>query len=102
MSYSLTRREALCPGRRSGRDRVILVAKGGRNKEGAMSRGELYHKPKYAQNDPTWVERGAERPLEGQVLRYIGGRTYEVAVSGQGVRVVQEQALSPRTKGERR
>ena len=68
-----------------------------------MSRGEMYHKPKYGQNDPVWVEWGAEQPLEGQVLRYIGGRTYEVAVSGRYVRVVQEQALSVRHKeGERR
>jgi hypothetical protein len=67
-----------------------------------MSRGEMYHKPKYGQNDTVWVEWGAEQPLEGQVLRYIGGRTYEVAISGQGVRVVQEQALSLRTQGERR
>ena len=67
-----------------------------------MTRGEMYYKPKYGQNDPVWVERGAERPLEGQVLRYIGGRTYEVATSGQGVRVAQEQALSVRRKeGER-
>jgi hypothetical protein len=66
-----------------------------------MSRGEMYHKPKYGQNDTVWVERGAERPLEGQVLRYLGGGTYEVAISGQGVRVVQEQALSLRSKGER-
>jgi hypothetical protein len=67
-----------------------------------MSRGEMYHKPKYGQNDTVWVERGAEQPLEGQVLRYLGGATYEVAITGQGVRVVQEQALSPRSKGERR
>ncbi len=67
-----------------------------------MGRGEMYRKPKYGQNDTVWVERGAERPLEGQVLRYIGGRTYEVAISGQGVRVVQEQALSVRrNEGER-
>jgi hypothetical protein len=32
------------------------------------------------------------------VLRYLGGRTYEVAISGEGVRVVQEQALSVRRK----
>ena len=38
-----------------------------------MSRGEMYHKPKYGQNDTVWVERGAEQPLEGQVLRYLGG-----------------------------
>jgi hypothetical protein len=63
-----------------------------------MSRGEMYHKPKYGQNDTVWVERGAERPLEGQVLRYIGGRTYEVAIRGRDVRVVQEQALSVRRK----
>lgn len=66
-----------------------------------MSRGEMYHKPKFGQNDTVWVEWGAEQLLEGQVLRYIGERTYEVAVSGQGVRVLQEQALSPRSKGER-
>ncbi len=66
-----------------------------------MSRGEMYHKPKYGQNDTVWVEWGAEQLLEGQVLRYIGRRTYEVAVSGRGVRVVQEQGLSPRSKGER-
>ena len=67
-----------------------------------MSRGEMYHKPKYGQNDTVWVERGVEQRLEGQVLRYLGGRTYEVAISGQGVRVVQEQAMSPRSKGEGR
>jgi hypothetical protein len=67
-----------------------------------MSRGEMYHKPKYGQNDTVWVERGAEQPLEGQVLRYLGGRTYEVAISSQGVRVIQEQALSLRSQGERR
>ena len=68
-----------------------------------MSGGEMYHKPKYGQNDTVWVEWGAEQPLEGQVLRYIGGRTYEVAVSGRDVRVVQEQALSlRRNEGERR
>ena len=67
-----------------------------------MGRGGMYRKPQYGQNDTVWVERGAERPLEGQVLRYIGGRTYEVAISGQGVRVVQEQALSVRRmEGER-
>ena len=59
-------------------------------------------KPKYGQNDTVWFEREAEQPMEGQVLRYLGGRTYEVAISGQGVRVVQEQALSLRIKGERR
>jgi hypothetical protein len=62
----------------------------------------MYHKPKCGQNDPVWVERGAEQPLEGQVLRYLGGGTYEVAISGQGVRVAEQQALSPRTKDERR
>ena len=67
-----------------------------------MGRGEMYRKPKYGQYDTVWVERGAERPLEGEVLRYIGGRMYEVAISGRGVRVVQEQALSVRRKeGER-
>ena len=68
-----------------------------------MSRGEMYHKPKYGQNDPVWVEWKAGQPLAGQVLRYVGGRTYEVAISGRYVRVVQEQALSVRRKeGERR
>jgi hypothetical protein len=62
----------------------------------------MYHKPKYGKNDSVWVDRGAEQPLEGQVLRYLGGRTYEVAISDQGVRVIQEQALSLRTKGENR
>jgi hypothetical protein len=63
----------------------------------------MYHKPKYGQNDTVWFGREAEQPMEGQVLRYLGGRTYEVAISGQGVRVIQEQALSPRRKeGERR
>jgi len=62
----------------------------------------MYHKPKYGQNDTVWVERGAEQPLEGQVLRYLGGGTYEVAISSQGVRVAEQQALSPRTKDERR
>ena len=67
-----------------------------------MSREEMYHKPKYGQNDTVWVERAADQPLEGQVLHYLGGRTYEVALSGQGVRVVREQALSLRIKGEKR
>jgi hypothetical protein len=65
-----------------------------------MYRGAMYRKPKYGQSDTVRVERGAEQPLEGQVLSYLGGRTYEVAISGQGVRVVQEQALSPRTKAK--
>ena len=66
-------------------------------------RGAMYRKPNYGQNDTVWVERAAEQPLEAQVLRYLGGATYEVAISGQGVRVIQEQALSPRRKeGERR
>jgi hypothetical protein len=64
-------------------------------------RGAMYRKPKYGQNDTVWVEWQAEQPLEGQVLHYLGGATYEVAISGQGVRVVQEQALSLRSKGER-
>jgi hypothetical protein len=64
-------------------------------------RGAMYRKPKYGQNDTVWVEWQAEQPLEGQVLHYLGGATYEVAISGQGVRVVQEQALSPRSKDER-
>jgi hypothetical protein len=34
-------------------------------------------------------------------LLYMGRRTYEVALSSQGVRVIQEQALSLRTKGQR-
>jgi hypothetical protein len=67
-----------------------------------MYRGAMYRKPNYGQNDTVWVERAAEQPLEAQVLRYLGGATYEVAISGQGVRVIQEQGLSPRTKGERR
>ena len=65
-----------------------------------MYRGAMYRKPKYGQNDTVWAERGAEQPLEGQVLCYLGGATYEVVISGPGVRVVQEQALSPRSKGE--
>ncbi len=72
------------------------------NRREPTSRWEMYHKPKYGQNDTVWFEREAEQPMEGQVLRYLGGRTYEVAISGQGVRVVQEQALSLRIKGERR
>ena len=59
----------------------------------------MYRKPKYGQNDTVWVEWQAEQPLEGQVLRYLGGGTYEVAITAQGVRVVQEQALSLRSKG---
>ncbi len=61
----------------------------------------MYRKPKYGQNDTVWVECQAEQPLEGQVLCYLGGGTYEVAISGPGVRVIQEQALSPRSKDER-
>ena len=59
----------------------------------------MYRKPKYGQNDTVWVEWQAEQPLGGQVLRYLGGGTYEVAITAQGVRVVQEQALSSRSKG---
>ena len=66
-----------------------------------MYRGAMYRKPKYGQNDTVWVEWQAEQPLEGQVLRYIDGGTYEVAIGNQGVRVVQEQALPLRSKGER-
>jgi hypothetical protein len=66
-----------------------------------MYRGEMYQKPKYGQTDTVWVEQGAQQPLEGQVLLYLGGATYKVAIIAQGVRVVQEQALSPRVKGER-
>jgi hypothetical protein len=61
----------------------------------------MYRKPKYGQTDAVWVEQGAQQPLEGQVLLYLGGATYKVAIIAQGVRVVQEQALSPRVKGER-
>jgi hypothetical protein len=63
---------------------------------------QMYLKPKYVQDDAVWVDRGAERPVKGQVLLYIGHRTYEVALSSQGVRVIQEQALSLHTKDERR
>jgi hypothetical protein len=62
----------------------------------------MYQKPKYVQNDTVWVDREAEQPVKGQVLFYIGRRTYEVALSSQGVMVVQEQALSIRTRDERR
>jgi hypothetical protein len=67
-----------------------------------MAHWAMYHKPYYSQGDTVWVARGAEQPAKGQVLYYIGRRTYEVALSGQGVRVVQEQALSLRTNSERR
>jgi hypothetical protein len=67
-----------------------------------MSHLQMYQKPKYVQADAVWVARGAEQPVKGQVLLYIGRRTYEVALRSQGVRVVQEQALSLRTKGQRR
>ena len=68
-----------------------------------MPHWQMYQKPKYGQGSTVWVERGAEQqPVKGQVLLYIGRRTYEVALSNQGVRVVQEQALSLRTKGESR
>jgi hypothetical protein len=67
-----------------------------------MSHWQMYLKPKYVQDDAVWVDQRAEQPVKGQVLLYMGRRTYEVALSSQGVRVVQEQALSLRTKGERR
>jgi len=67
-----------------------------------MSHWQMYQMPKYVQDDTVWVERGVEQPVKGQVLLYIGRRTYEVALRSQGVRVVQEQAMSLRTKGERR
>jgi hypothetical protein len=66
-----------------------------------MYRGEMYRKPKYGQTDTVWVEQGAQQPLEGQVLLYLGRATYKVAISAQGVRVVQEQAMSLRSKGQR-
>jgi hypothetical protein len=62
----------------------------------------MYLKPKYVQEDAVWVDRGEEQPVKGQVLLYMGRRTYEVALSRQGVRVVQEEALSLRTKGDGR
>ena len=68
-----------------------------------MSHWQMYQKPKYGQDDAVWVDRGAgQQPVKGQVLLYIGRRTCEVALSSEGVRVVQEQALSLRTKGESR
>jgi hypothetical protein len=67
-----------------------------------MSHWQMYQRPKYVQDDTVWVERGVEQPVKGQVLLYIGRRTYEVALRSQGVRVVQEQAMSLRTKGQRR
>ena len=67
-----------------------------------MSHLPMYQKHKYVQDDTVWVARGAEQPVKGQVLLYIGRRTYEVALRSQGVRVVQEQALALRTKGQRR
>jgi hypothetical protein len=67
-----------------------------------MPHWQMYQKPKYGQDDMVWVARGAEQPVKGEVLLYIGRRTYEVALSNQGVRVVQEQALSLHTKGESR
>jgi hypothetical protein len=67
-----------------------------------MSHWQMYQKPKYVQDDTVWVDRGVEQPVKGQVLLYIGRRTYEVALRSQGVRVVQEQTLSLRTKGQRR
>jgi hypothetical protein len=62
----------------------------------------MYLKPKYVQDDAVWVEQGEEQPVKGQVLLYMGRRRYEVVLSSQGVRVIQEQALSLRTKGQRR
>ena len=67
-----------------------------------MSHLPMYQKPKYVQDDTVWVDQGAEQPVKGQVLLYIGRRTYEVALSSQGVRVIQERAMSLRTKGQRR
>jgi hypothetical protein len=67
-----------------------------------MSHWEMYQRPKYVQDDAVWVDRGAEQPVKGQVLLYMGRRTYEVALRSQGVRVVREQALALRAKGERR
>ncbi len=67
-----------------------------------MSHWQMYQKPYYSQGDTVWAARGTEKPVKGQVLYYIGRRTYEVALSGQGVRVVHEQALSLHTKGDKR
>ena len=67
-----------------------------------MSHWQMYHKPCYSQGDTVWFARGTEQPVKGQVLYYIGRRTYEVALSGQGVRVVHEQELSLHPKGDTR
>ncbi len=67
-----------------------------------MTHWQMYQKPYYSQGDTVWASRGTERPVKGQVLYYIGRRTYEVALSGQGVRVVHEQALSRHIKGDTR
>ena len=68
-----------------------------------MSHWQMYLKPYYSQGDTVGAARGTEQqPVKGQVLYYIGRRTYEVALSGQGVRVVHEQALSLHTAGDTR
>lgn len=68
-----------------------------------MSHWQMYQKPYYGQGDKVWAARGTEQqPVKGQVLYYIGRRTYEGALRGQGVRVVHEQALSRHTKGDTR
>ena len=67
-----------------------------------MSHWQMCQKPYYSQGDTVWAARGTEKPVKGQVLYYIGRRTYEVALSGQGVRVVHEQALSRHITGDTR
>jgi hypothetical protein len=67
-----------------------------------MPHWQMYQKPYYSQGDAVWAARGTEKPVKGQVLYYIGRRTYEVALSGQGVRVFHEQALSRHIKGDTR
>ena len=57
--------------------------------------------PKYVQDDAVWVERGRAARQRGKCCS-TWAETYEVALSSQGVRVVQEQgSLSLRTKKAR-
>jgi hypothetical protein len=57
-------------------------------------------RPRYQHGDLVWVNIGAGVFLEGYVMHYRYGATYEVAVAGQGLQKVQERAMSPRVPDE--
>ena len=60
----------------------------------------MYRRPAYGQGDSVWVNRAGAQ-LEGIILGYQGIAMYRVAVAGQGMKVIQESAMSPRTEADK-